>query len=43
MKKELNFLTYCLHRHKLAQKIFTGRSGVSSAFLLTGGGFIFIP
>jgi len=41
MKTELNSLTYCLHRHKLAQQNYTGRSGFSSAFLLSGGGLIF--
>ena len=41
MNKELNFLTYCLHRHKLAQQNCTGSSGFSSAFLLSGGGLFY--
>ncbi len=40
MRIDVNYLTYCPHRHKLAQEPYRSLWGLS-AFLLLGGGFIF--
>ena len=42
MRIGFNYLTYCPHRHKLAQENCTGRSGFLSAFLLSGEGILIL-